>query len=91
MIYFTHKQVYKNVNHITNVCESALCTDIETNPGPVFYVDSLVKQSAHLVSQGNQYIFGETAGQQCLAMYLCALIYSEKNNRTYAHHRTWSI
>ena len=78
-MYFTHKQVYKNVNHITNVCESALCTDIETNPGPVFYVDSSETISAPY-SQGNQYIFGETAGQQCLAMCLCALIYNKQQN-----------
>ena len=78
-IYFTHKQVYKNVNHITNVCESALCTDIETNPGPLFYVDPSETIRAPY-SQGNQYIFGETAGQQCLAMCLCALIYNKQQN-----------
>ncbi|CAB4022606.1 Hypothetical predicted protein [Paramuricea clavata] len=33
------QQVYKNVNHLKNVCQSALCTDFETNPGPVFYID----------------------------------------------------
>ncbi|CAB3983248.1 Hypothetical predicted protein [Paramuricea clavata] len=33
------QQVYKNVNHLKNVCQSALSTDIETNPGPVFYID----------------------------------------------------
>ncbi|CAB4020738.1 Hypothetical predicted protein [Paramuricea clavata] len=33
------QQVYKNVNHLKNVCQSALRTDIETNPGPIFYID----------------------------------------------------
>ncbi|CAB4043018.1 Hypothetical predicted protein, partial [Paramuricea clavata] len=33
------QQVYKNVNHLKNACQSALCIDIETNPGPVFYID----------------------------------------------------
>ena len=90
-MYFTHKQVYKNVNHITNVCESALCTDIETNPGPVFYVDSSETISAPY-SQGNQYIFGETAGQQCLAMFsnvfMCSYI-----QQTTEHMLTtrWSV
>ncbi len=69
-------QVYKNVNHVKNVCQSALCHDIETNPGPV-YIDP-AKTIAAPYSQGNEIIFGETAGQQCLAMCLCALIY---NNR----------
>ncbi len=71
------QQVYKNVNHLKNVCQSALCTDIETNPGPVFYTDPSKTISAPY-SQGNQIIFGETAGQQCLAMCLCALIYNKR-------------
>lgn len=62
-----------------NVCQSALSTDIETNPGPVFYVDPNKTISAPY-SQGNQIIFGETAGQQCLAMCLCALIYNKRHN-----------
>jgi hypothetical protein len=55
------QQVYKNVNHLKNVCQSVLCTDIETNPGPVFYIDPSKTISAPY-SQGNQIIFGETAG-----------------------------
>ena len=82
------QQVFKNVNHLKNVCQSALYTDIETNPGPVFYIDPSKTISAPY-SQGNQVIFGETAGQQCLAMCLCALICNK--NRTYAHHKTWLI
>jgi hypothetical protein len=35
---------------------------------------------ARQYSQGNQIIFGETAGQQCLAMCLCALIYNKRKN-----------
>ena len=73
------QQVYKNVNHLKNVCQSALRTDIETNPGPVFYIDPSKTISAPY-SQGNQIIFGETAGQQCLAMCLCALIYNKRQN-----------
>ncbi|CAB4001282.1 ATP-dependent DNA helicase PIF1 [Paramuricea clavata] len=51
----------------------------ETNPGPVFYIDPSKTISAPY-SQGNQIIFGETAGQQCLAMCLCALIYNKRQN-----------
>ena len=71
--------LYKNVNHLKNVCQSALCTDIETNPGPVFYIDPSKTISAPY-SQGNQIIFGKSAGQQCLAMCLCALIYNKRQN-----------
>jgi uncharacterized protein (UPF0261 family) len=53
------QQVYKNANHKKNVCQSALCTDVETNPGPVFYIDPSKTISAPY-SQGNQIIFGET-------------------------------
>jgi hypothetical protein len=73
------QQVYKNVNHLKNVCQSALCTDIETNPGPVFYIDPS-KTICAPYSQGNQIIFGETPGQQCLGMCLCALIYNKRQN-----------
>ncbi|CAB3985338.1 ATP-dependent DNA helicase PIF1 [Paramuricea clavata] len=73
------QHVFKNVNHLKKVCQSALCTDIETNPGPVFYIDPSKTISAPY-SQGNQIIFGETAGQQCLAMCLCALIYNKRQN-----------
>ena len=60
-----------------NVCRLALCTNIETNPGPIFQIDPSKTVSAPY-SQGNQVIFSKTAGQQCLAMCLCALIYSKR-------------
>ncbi len=62
---FLHE--YKNNNHMKNICRFALCTDIETNPGPVFHIDAS-KTVCAPYSQGEQVIFGETAGQQCLAM-----------------------
>ena len=64
---------------LKNVCQSVLFTDIETNPGPVFYIDPSKTISAPY-SQGNQIIFGETAGQQCLAMGLYALIHNKRQN-----------
>ena len=70
------KQQYKNSNHLKSVSQSALYTDIETNPGPVFIDPG--KTICAPYSQGNLMLFGESAGQQCLAMCLCALIYSKR-------------
>ncbi|CAB4017807.1 Hypothetical predicted protein [Paramuricea clavata] len=63
---FLHE--YKNNNHMKNVCRFALCNDIETNPGlAIFHIDPSKTVSAPY-NQGNQIMFGETAGQQCLAI-----------------------
>ncbi|CAH3022361.1 unnamed protein product, partial [Porites evermanni] len=55
-----------------------LCTDIEKNPGPSGYVDA-TKTIHAAYCQRNVTVFGENAGQQCVAlpMSLCALIYSK--------------
>ena len=55
-----------------------LCTDIdrEKNPGPSVYVDA-TKTIHAPYCQGNKTVFGENAGQQCVAMSLCALIYNK--------------
>ena len=58
-----------------------LCTDIERNPRPSVYVDAT--KTIHVpYCQGNVTVFGENAGQQCVAMSLCALIYSKITNIT---------
>ena len=49
---------------------------IEKNPGPSVYVDA-TKTIHAPYCQGNVVVFGENAGQQCVAMSLCALIYSK--------------
>ena len=69
--------VYKNINHLRTICQYALYADIEKNPGPTIYVDPS-KTIRAPYSQGNQVIFGETAGQQCLAMCLCALVFDKR-------------
>jgi hypothetical protein len=69
---------YKNNYHMKNVCRFALCNDIETNPGPAIFHINPSKTVSAPYNQGNQIIFGETAGQQCLAMCLCALIYNKR-------------
>jgi hypothetical protein len=48
---------------------------IEKNPGPSSYVDPN-KTIAAPYSQGNELLFGQSAGQQCIAMSLCSLIYN---------------
>ena len=53
-----------------------LSTDIEKNPGPSVEVDA-TKTIHASYCQGNVVVFGENAGQQCVAMSLCALIYSK--------------
>ena len=53
-----------------------LSTDVEKNPEPSFYVDAT--KTIHAPScQENVVVFGENAGQQCVAMSLCDLIYSK--------------
>ncbi|CAH3109579.1 unnamed protein product [Porites lobata] len=64
---------YNSLNHRVNFGQFKLCTDIEKNPGPSVYVDA-TKTIHAPYCQGNVTVFGENAGQQCVAMSLCALI-----------------
>ena len=67
---------YKSLIHRVNFRQFKLSTDIEKNPTPSFYVDATI--TIHTPNcQGNVVVFGENAGQQCVAMSLCALIYSK--------------
>ena len=56
-----------------SICQSALYSDNETSLG----LDSSIKIRVPY-SQGSVSIFGETAEQQCLTMFLCALIHKER-------------
>ena len=67
---------YKSLNHRVNFGQFKLCTDIEKNPGPSVYVDATKTIHAPHCER-NVAVFGENAGQQCVAMSLCALIYSK--------------
>ena len=71
-----HLIVLKTVNHRVNFGQFKLCTDIEKNPGPSVYVDATKTINAPYC-QGNVTGFGENGGQRCVAMSLCALIYSK--------------
>ena len=64
------------MNHWVDFGQFQFCTDIEKNPGPSVYVDATETIYAPYC-QGNVAVFGENAGQQCVAMSLCALIYSK--------------
>ena len=61
---------YNSLNHRVNFGQFKLCTDIEKNPGPSVYVDA-TKTIHAAYCQGNVTVFGENAGQQCVAMSLC--------------------
>ena len=67
---------YNSLNHRVNFGRFKLCTDIEKNLGPSVYVDATKIINAPYC-QGNVTVFGENAGRQCVAMRLCALIYSK--------------
>ena len=67
---------YKSLIHRANFGQFKLSTDIEKNPGPPFYVDA-TKTIHALYCRGNVAVFGENAEQQCVAISLCALIYSQ--------------
>ena len=67
---------YKRWIHRVNFVQFKLSTDIEKNPGPSVYVDA-TKTIHAPYCQGNVVGFGENARQQCVAMSLCALIYSK--------------
>ena len=68
--------MYKNGNHTGCCAMFKLRNDIETNPGPpIHHVDPTLTMKAPY-SQGDVTVFGANAGQQCVAMSLCALVYN---------------
>ena len=61
------------IKRVFNFGQFTIGTDIEKNPGAPFYVD--VTKTIHApYCQGKVTVFGENAGQQCVAISLCALI-----------------
>ena len=67
----------ENEARIANYFNYKLSRDVEKNPGPSTYVD-LKKTTGAPYSQGNELVFGQNAGQQCVARSLCSLTYSNK-------------
>ena len=65
----------KSLTHRGNCTKYKLCNDVEENPGPVMHHVNPSKTIVAPYSQGDVIVFGQNAGQQCVAMSLCALIY----------------
>ena len=74
MFWFTQMMCY-NV-YIPLLIRQA--NDVEENPGPTIFeiIDPMRTVSADY-SQGNEALFGENAGKQCVAMSLTAIIYHQ--------------
>ena len=65
---------HKSLTHTGNCTKYKLWNDVEENPGPVMdHVDP--SKTITLYIQGDVVVFGQNAGQQCVAMSLRALIY----------------
>ena len=65
----------KSLTHRGNYTKYKLCNDVEEYPGPVMHRVNPSKTIVAPYSQGDVIVFGQNAGQQCVAMSLCALIY----------------
>ena len=67
---------YKSLTHRGSCTKYKLCNDVEENPGPVMHhVDPSKTIKAPYSQEDFVVVFGRNAGQQCVAMILCALIY----------------
>ena len=70
--------LYKSQAHAANYSKVKLFSDIAKNPGPtprhVYYSNTI----AAPLSQGNELVFGQNAGQQCVAMSLRSLTYNTR-------------
>ena len=74
--------LYKSQPHAANYCKFKLISDIEKNPGPTpMHVDSS-KTIAAPYSQDNEVVFGQNAGQHCVAVSLCSLIYNARQQNS---------
>ena len=64
--------LFTSDNHRINYCKFKLSSDVEKNPGPIVDPSKTIRAP---YSQGNITVFGQNAGQQCVAMSLISLIY----------------
>ena len=74
----------KNKARLAIHCNHKLSRDIEINPGPPTYVDPN-KTIVAPYSQGKELVFEQNAGQQCVAMSSCSLIYNDTQGISSAH------
>jgi len=70
--------LYKSQTHVSSYCKFQLSSDIEKNPGPTPMCIDPSKTITAPYSQANELVFGQSSGQQCVAMSLCSLIYNNK-------------
>ena len=70
--------LYKSQSHVANHYAYRLSRDVEKNPGPAPVCVNAINTITAPYCQGNEQAFGQNAGQQCIAMSLCSLIYSQK-------------
>ena len=66
---------YKSLTHRGNCTKYKLCNDVEENPGPAMHHVDPNKTIKEPYKKGDVVVFGQNAGQKCVAMSLCALIY----------------
>ena len=64
----------ENEAHVTNYCNYKLSRDIEKTLA--LQHGDPNKTIVAPYSQGNELVFGQNAGQQCVATSLCSLIYN---------------
>jgi len=76
VFWFTQMMYYNVLVYISLLIRQA--NDVEENPGPMIFdvIDPMRTVSADY-SQGNEALFGENAGKQCVAMSLTAIIYHQ--------------
>ena len=63
----------KNEARVAKYCNYKFNRDIEKNPDPSIYVDPN-RTTVAPYNQVYELVFGQNAGQQCVAMSLCSLI-----------------
>ena len=63
--------LYKSETHVAHYCNFKLSTDTGKKSGPTPMYVSPSKTVAAPYGQGNELVFGQKGGQQCVAMSLC--------------------
>jgi len=76
VFWFTQMMYYNVLVYISLLIRQA--NDVEENPGPTILdvIDPMRTVPADY-SQGNEALFGENAGKQCVAMSVTAIIYHQ--------------
>jgi len=75
---------------ISVYCKFQLSSDKEKNPGPTPVCINPSKTITAPYSQANVLLFGQSSGQQCVAMGLCPLIYNNKQGINSANNSSLS-